>query len=410
MQIYHLDGVLAEQIAEACSVTYRPFGDKGVGVQVRYTAMGSDYKMALILAALAGTSCTWRSPTSVVPMAMFDLVLPHKALRRDGSAIVAAIEGSRAWETARSGGAAAPSTAAQQTQLSRQRSALFGGLAAKTSLDPTAEEPPRVPFCCATITALAKKPVGWEAREAGGKAVVCCTPLHALKKNMSKAYYDELLDRCVGSKPTIVNGVVVSVAGVKGEAQAAVKELVKTALGKNAFDMGIRGCEYRKILSLHRTVFGKFVSEHHLQLLALHDISLYFASKPILSPGGWVMAEMTLLCSSGLFVAIRLLADPALTQGGGLARLSVHTALNNLRPMRRELGFAGISSMHEEDAEGQFAEDKVAFRRVNAAGGDTAYAIGTHVARSQCRSKPASVQPLESERVDVQRPVQACTC
>lgn len=406
-QIYHLDAVLIDQMADACSVTYRPFGDEGAGVQLKFTAIASDFKMVSIQSALAGSSCTWRSASSVAPMSMFDLVLPHPALRRDGASIVAAIEASRAREIAGSGEAL---SAAQQTQNSRERSALFGGLSPKTRLNPAAVEPPRLPLCCATTTALAEKPAGGEVREAWGKATVCCKLLHDLKKNISKAIYDTLSDLCLGLNLTVVNGVVVSVAGAKGEAQAKLKELVRAALGKNAFDMGIRGCEYRTVFFLHRPIFGKLVSEFHLQMLAMHDIALYFGSKPILPSGGWVMAELALICAIGLLVAVRLRADPTLAQGGGFARLSVHTALNNLRIMRRALRFPGIRSMHEEDAEGQFAVDKRVFGNVDAAGGDSAYAVATRVARLSHNSKPEMVRSNESERVDVQRPPQARAC
>lgn len=409
-QIFHLEAVLTDQIADACSATYRPFGDKGAGVRLKFTAIASDFKMVLIQSALAGSSCTWRSASSLAPMSMFDLVLPHPALRRDGASIVAAIEASRARDLAGSGATEALS-AAQQTQNSRERSAIFGGLSPKTRVDPAAVEPPRLPLCCATTTALlATKPAGGEAQEAWGKAVVCCKPLHDLKKNISKAIYDTVNDLCLGVNLTVVNDVVVSVAGAKGEAQAKLKELVRAALGKNAFDMGIRGCEYRRVFFLHRPIFSKLVSEFHLQLLSTHDIALYFGSKPILSSGGWVMAELALICAIGLLVAVRLRADPTLAQGGGFARLSVHTALNNLRIMRRELNFPGIRSMHEEDAEGQFAVDKRVFGNVDAAGGDTAHAIATKVARRSHCSKPASVRSNESERVDVQRPPQARAC
>ena len=228
-----------------------------------------------------------------------------------------------------------------------------------------------------------------------------------MKKNISKAIYDTVSDLCVGTNLTVVDNVVVSVAGAKGDAQAKLKELVRAALGKNAFDMGIRGCEYRTVFFLHRPIFGKLVSEFHLQMLAMHDIALYFGSKPILPSGGWVMAELALICAIGLLVAVRLRADPTLAQGGGFARLSVHTALNNLRIMRRALRFPGIRSMHEEDAEGQFAVDKRVFGNVDAAGGDSAYAVATRVARLSHNSKPEMVRSNESERVDVQRPPQA---
>ena len=387
-------------------MTYRPFGDKGAGVRLKFTALASDFKMILIQLALAGSSCTWRSASSVVPMSMFDLVLPHPALRRDGASIVAAIEASRAREIETAGGGEALS-AAQQAQNSRERSALFGGLSPKTRVNPAAVEPPWLPLCCATTTALAEKPAGAEARKAWGEAFVTCKPLHDLKKNISKAIYDTVSDLCVGTNLTVVDGVVVSVAGPKADAQAKLKELVRAALGKNAFDMGIRGCEYRTIMFLHRPIFSTLASEFHLQMLSMHDTALYFGSKPILSLGGWVMAELALICAIGLLVAVRLRADPTLAQGGGFARLSAHTALNNLRPMRRILGFPGIGSMHEEDAEGQFAVDKRVFGNVDAAAKDTAYAVATRVLRLSHNSKPARVRSSESERVDVQRPPQA---
>ena len=214
----------------------------------------------------------------------------------------------------------ARSAISEEAQNSRERSALFGGLSPKTRVNPAAVEPPWLPLCCATTTALAEKPAGAEARKAWGEAFVTCKPLHDLKKNISKAIYDTVSDLCVGTNLTVVDGVVVSVAGPKADAQAKLKELVRAALGKNAFDMGIRGCEYRTIMFLHRPIFSTLASEFHLQMLSMHDTALYFGSKPILSLGGWVMAELALICAIGLLVAVRLRADPTLAQGGGLTK------------------------------------------------------------------------------------------
>ena len=180
---------------------------------------------------------------------------------------------------------------------------------------------------------------------------------------------------------------------------------MKQLLGKSSFDMGLLGREYRKIVLHCRQVFGHHLSEHHMQMLLMHDLTLYYASKPILGDGGWVMAEMTLIGSTALFVAVRLRDDPELKQGS-LAQLSISCGLNNLPLMRRELGLPGISSVHEEDAEGQFAADKRVFPHVNAAAADSALALATHVARRGNRTTPTSVRSLESERVDVERALQ----
>ena len=180
---------------------------------------------------------------------------------------------------------------------------------------------------------------------------------------------------------------------------------MKQLLGKKSFDMGLLGREYRKVVLHHRLVFCDNLSEYHMQVLVLHDLTLYFASKPILSDGGWVMAEVALICSTAIFVATRLRDDPELKQGG-LAQLSIFSGLNNMPLMRRELGFTGISSVHEEDAEGQFAEDKQVFRHVDAAASDAAYAVTTRVLRRAHRTRPTSVRPLESERIDVERSLQ----
>ena len=210
-----------QQFEEAAALTYRPFGAGRAGVQLRrLCAVGSDYKMALIQTALAGTSCTWRSPTHCVPMSMCDLVVREPALRRNGAGITAYIVVARRWQRERREDAL---SADQQSQRSRERTSLFGGLSAAVLTNLDAERPPKLPLGCATTQQLAAKEPGWETRQAMGHALVCVTPLHALKKNLSKAFYDAALD-CAGT--TVIkskDGVVLSATGRKGEAQASIK-------------------------------------------------------------------------------------------------------------------------------------------------------------------------------------------
>lgn len=129
-----------------------------------------------------------------------------------------------------------------------------------------------------------------------------------------------------------------------------------------AWQLGMLGCEYRKLMSLHRLIWQDHVTEYMLQLPELHDTTLHLASQPILSLGGWIVAEATIVCSTGLLVTGWRESDPNL-EYAELAQLSVHTALNCLPIMRRKYGMPGISSMHEEDAEGEFAKDSHEFKR-----------------------------------------------
>lgn len=226
MQIFQLDPVLVEQIEELRAATLRPWGDKGAGVQLLGPmVLGNDYKMTHIQLLLAGSSCTWRSPTWNVPMTMFDLVIRHPALRRDGSSIVAAILAARNEERSRGG---RKLSADEHAQLSRERMATFGGLSSKALLDLASTEPPRLPLGCATTKQLQTQQTGRGAREAFGGATVPVTPLHALKKNTSKVMYEATLDHVGGADPSNVerhaeDATVLRVWGPKGEAQAAVK-------------------------------------------------------------------------------------------------------------------------------------------------------------------------------------------
>lgn len=226
LQIYDIDEVLAEQVGEARAATFRPWGDEGAAVRLDGPlALGNDYKMTLIQMRLAGTSCTWRSPTFNVPVAsMFDLVVRHPALRRDGNSVVAAICAARITERAR---AELTPSADELAQHSRERTATYGGLSSKALADPAAAEPPRLPLGCATTEQLQKRQASWEARQAFGTATVTVTPLHALRKNTSKAFFEGLLQCVGGTDPSKVerhaDGTVLSVSGAKGDAQSVVK-------------------------------------------------------------------------------------------------------------------------------------------------------------------------------------------
>ena len=172
VQVFDVDNVLVEQVAEARALTFRPFGDEGAGVRLDKLpiALGSDYKMVLIQQALAGAACTWRSPTFNVPMSMFDLVVRDPALRRDGASIVAVIQLARAEERKR---CQQQFSAEEQTQHSRERTALFGGLAAKTLTDLDAAEPPRLPLGGTTAAQLQVQPPDLRAaHEAFGAAAI----------------------------------------------------------------------------------------------------------------------------------------------------------------------------------------------------------------------------------------------
>lgn len=409
-QMSLLDPIVSEQLLEAFNLTFRPFGSEGAGVRLAAYLDASDRKMIWILLALGGGGCNHRSPSHAVPIGThFDLVVRDEVFRRSRWDVVSSIMAAREFTELEL--AQGTLSQLQYQTLNQKRGALFGDLAKRTLGQSNALPigctlpPPATQAAGAQPGAASPQPDGQafehrSLRSIFASATVVVAALHDFKKNMSKAYVDAILDNAgEPSGASGPQGEVLSVQGGKGAAQETINSNIKAATGKKKFDLGIRGCEYRKVFLHYRNVFGGHTSEFVLQLAELHDLTLYLASRPLLETGGWKVAEYAIIGSVSLSVALRLRSDSLAT--AEMAPLSQFTALNMLPIMRRCLGLSGISSCHEEDAEGEFAKDKDATKRVNMSGAGSAYQMASNVAM-QYQSAP-KVKLLDSERVDAVR-------
>jgi hypothetical protein len=343
MQIVRFSELMGGQLLQAEALQFPIPGSSSI-VKVEYLADGGDNKFMWKMNSLS--SGLWRSPTSITPMSHFDLVVRSPLLERSRTDSYHALLMIKHWED---------TTAAEQKSLAsaegKHRSALCGSLLRTGT-----------PILCETEA----------LRRMSSKATMVSKKLHDTNKNVSQAMHNRpkygLAARRAhragceqAAKPaeecTCGCPVVELKDGTRGKAKEKVKQLLMLVIMRSALDFGLRGCEWRKVIGAHREVHAPYVTEHTLQMFELHNVYLSVSGVELMGTALWKFAEYAAIGSISVYV--EMLASEDELEDKELAELSIFNMLNCSSTMRRRLKLASLSSIHEEDAEGDFAQVKL---------------------------------------------------
>lgn len=302
LQIHRFSQVMGLQLLEMeetnfSAPTGRAAADSAV-VRVQYLSDGSDNKFVWKEDAITGQ--VYRSPSHLVPMSHFDLLVRGSILYvvlRTRPDVLATQQMLDWWEdqlaspmTAQQPVEAAAAMADEEQQgvipaatLAKHRAAVGGGISTKA-----------MPVLCETPA----------LRIISQRVQMTTKPLHDSQKNMSKALHEKALvgmpsrrhhlPGCphASEQPGDCGCPVIELRSMtKSSAVRLRKQLLTTAVNRSAFDFGLKGHEWRLVIARHQEIEKPVMLAFTLQQFELHDIYLSLTGQKLLPTAAWKVAE-----------------------------------------------------------------------------------------------------------------------